>query len=191
MSRAYRVRVSETIRRTIKGEDHVGACLGLLEILPPEEMAALLREELKGRGFTERNGQLVRRGENGLTITVDSVEGTVEVRSESEQEVEVSAERTGHADSDWGKAGRARVEEALREELRGDLENRANARSAEAQAKATEQLEAGLLDLRGELDQVVNRVTAEALKRKAAMLGRIKEMTEDVEAGSVTIVLEV
>jgi hypothetical protein len=41
------------------------------------------------------------------------------------------------------------------------------------------------------LDQVVNRVTAEALKRKAAQMGRIKEMTEDPQAGSLTIVVEV
>ena len=32
---------------------------------------------------------------------------------------------------------------------------------------------------------------AEALKRKAASLGQIKEMTEDVESGSLTIKVEV
>ena len=59
------------------------------------------------------------------------------------------------------------------------------------QKKATDILEGALVDLRGELDRVVNRVTAEALKRKASRLGQIKEMTEDPEAGSLTIVLEV
>ena len=33
--------------------------------------------------------------------------------------------------------------------------------------------------------------TAEALKQKAAQLGQIKEMTEDPQSGSMTIVLEV
>ena len=55
----------------------------------------------------------------------------------------------------------------------------------------TDQLEAQLGDLRQELDQAVNRVTAEALKRKAAQLGQIKEITEDPQAGSLTIVVEV
>lgn len=191
MSRAYRVRVSESIRRTVKGEDHVGTCLDLLEILPPEEMSALLRDDLKGRGFKEEAGQLVRRGDNGLTVTVDTAEGTVEVRSEADEAVEIRAERIGTADQDWGEEGRARIENQLREKLREDLEKRVDGHTAEAQRKATEQLEAGLVDLRGELDRVVNRVTAEALKRKAARLGRIKEMTEDVEAGALTIVLEV
>jgi hypothetical protein len=55
----------------------------------------------------------------------------------------------------------------------------------------TDRLEGQLRDLRQELDQVVNRVTAESLKRKAAQLGQIKEMTEDPQAGSLTIVVEV
>ena len=46
-------------------------------------------------------------------------------------------------------------------------------------------------DLRRELDQDVNRVTAEALKRRAAQIGQIKEMTEDPQSGSLTIVVEV
>ncbi len=55
----------------------------------------------------------------------------------------------------------------------------------------TDKLEARLGDVRKEMDEVVNRVTAEALKRKAASMGQIKEMTEDPQAGSLTIVVEV
>jgi len=47
------------------------------------------------------------------------------------------------------------------------------------QTAVTDQLEAQLGGLRAELDQAVNRVTAEALKRKAAQLGQIKQITED------------
>ena len=53
-----------------------------------------------------------------------------------------------------------------------------------------DKLEGQLQDLRQELDEAVNRVTAEALKRKAAQMGQIKEMTED-ETGNLTIVVEV
>jgi hypothetical protein len=41
------------------------------------------------------------------------------------------------------------------------------------------------------LNQAVNRVTAEALKRKAAQIGAIKEITEDAQTGSLTIKVEV
>ena len=43
MSRAYRVRVRESVRHTVRAEDHVSTTLELLEILPREEMAELLR----------------------------------------------------------------------------------------------------------------------------------------------------
>ncbi len=55
----------------------------------------------------------------------------------------------------------------------------------------TDRLEGRLADLKTELDQAVNRVTAEALKRKAASMGRIKEIADDPESGSLTIVVEV
>ncbi len=191
MSRAYRVKVRESLRTTVRGEDHVGACLELLEVLPAEEMAALLAEELKGRGFAERNGRLARQGADGLTVLVDPCDGSVEVRSVLEEELSIEGERSGVADEDWGEPGRIRAERKLRGELIEELDKKAGKGSAEAQKKATDRLEAGLLDVRAELDKVVNRVTAEALKRKAGRLGRIKAITEDAEAGSLTIVLEV
>lgn len=192
MSRAYRVRVRESVRHTVRAEDHVSTTLELLGILPRDEMADLLRQELTGRGFHEegKGNPLVRRGD-GLTIEVDPSTGTVTARAEVAEEVEHHGEREGYADTDWGASGRERAEAALRERLRKELEARADRGDARAQKKATDLLEGALVDLRGELDRVVNRVTAEALKRKAARLGQIKEMTEDPEAGSLTIVLEV
>ena len=59
------------------------------------------------------------------------------------------------------------------------------------QGEATEQLEGALADVRKELNDAVNAVTREALKRKAAQMGEIKEMSEDPEAGSLTIKVEV
>ncbi len=192
MSRAYRVRVRESVRHTVRAEDRVSTAIELLEVLPREEMAELLRQELTGRGFREEGEgkALVRRGD-GLTIEVDPATGFVTARAEAAEEVEHHAEREGYADADRGKSGRERAEAALREGLRRELKARAGRGGGHVQKKATELLEGALVDLRGELDRVVNRVTAEALKRKAARLGQIKEMTEDPEAGSLTIVLEV
>jgi hypothetical protein len=198
MSRAYRVRVRELVRiqvresarQTIRAEDHVGATLELLEILPREEMAGLLRDELRGRGFRDEGGSLARR-DDGLTITVDPASGAVTVRAEHSEAIEVHGNRQLVVDADQSRPSRQEAERALRERLRTDLAAQAARRTGAVRKQATDLLEGALLDLRGELDQVVNRVTAEALKRKAAQLGRIKEMTEDPQAGSLTIVLEV
>lgn len=190
MSRAYRVTVRESQRRVVRAEDHVGTTLELLEVLPREAMADLLRWELLGRGFAAEGDQLVRRGD-GITVSIDPEEGCVTIRAETAEEVELEAIRRGYADEDHGERGRERAEAHLRQGIEEEFAGHAAKAAEKLQGRVTDRLERELAGLRGELDQVVNRVTAEALKRKAAQLGQIKELTEDPEAGSLTIVLEV
>ena len=57
MSRAYRITVKESDTRHLKAGDEICTQLEILEILPPEDMAALLKEELKKRGFDQRPGR--------------------------------------------------------------------------------------------------------------------------------------
>ncbi len=83
------------------------------------------------------------------------------------------------------------MEKELREQLVQSLEKQAQRQAADLQTQVTDRLERELRDLRPELDQAANRVTGAALKQKAAQLGQIKEMTEDPQTGSLTIVVEV
>jgi hypothetical protein len=190
MSRAYRISVRESIRRVVRGSDRVATRLELLEILPRQQMAEQLAEELRARGFADEDGELVRRS-GGVTIRIDAGDGTIVVESEIERNVEIEAEKQGYADEDFGRAGRKAAEKRLREELRKELEGKAERSAGKLDSEATDQLEAALGDLQGELDSVVNRVTAEALKAKAAQLGEIKQISEDAQSGNMTIVLEV
>ena len=79
----------------------------------------------------------------------------------------------------------------LKKEAEKEMGRQADAKTSDLQTKVTDRLVQHLNDVREELDQVVNRVTAAALKRKAAQLGQIKEITEDAQSGSLTIVVEV
>jgi hypothetical protein len=189
MSRAYRINVRETLNRVIRAEDHVSTQLELLEILPPEVMAQLLRAELEKHGFESAGDELVRE-KDGVVVTVDSKTGTVTVHAEASREVELKSERAGWAADVDGRSAK-QVRETARKELKKELEGRAGAERDRLQAQVTDRLEAQLGDIRKELHQAVNRVTAEALKQKAAQLGQIKELTEDPQSGSMTIVLEV
>ena len=54
MSRAYRISVKESETRNLKAGDEISTCLEILEILPPEDMATLLKNELKNHGFEEQ-----------------------------------------------------------------------------------------------------------------------------------------
>lgn len=189
MSRAYRIRVSESVRKVIRAEDHISTQLEVLDILPADQMADLQAEELVRRGFT-RDGDSVARTDGETTITVDLKTGTVTVKSEKDREVTVRGEKSGTSYDDFGpnaKDSKKKLAEDLIKELEGDVTQR----QEELQKQITDKLESQLADLRKELDQAVNRATAEALKQKAAQLGQIKELTEDPESGSLTIVIEV
>ena len=190
MSRSYRIAVRESVHRVLRAEDRVHTRLEILEVLPPEQMAGLLAGELKRRGFTPQGAVLVRKDDDGVTVTVDPQTGTVTVTAEAAEKVKVETEKEGRAYDDAGPSAK-QTREALRKEARKDLEKKAEAKTADLQSKVTDQLEGKLCDLRQELDQAANRVTAEALKVKAAQLGQIKELTEDPQTGSLTIVVEV
>lgn len=189
MSRAYRVTVRESQNRTLRAEDHVSTQLEVLEVLPPEQMAGLLADELERRGF-ERHGTRLTRQQEGVGITVETTTGTVTVTAETSEETTIQAERTDRAYDDVGPHAKV-VRENLKKQLEKDIEKRVGEKTARLQTKVTDRLEAELSDVRHELDQAVSRVTAEALKRKAAQMGQIKEMTEDPQTGSLTIVVEV
>ena len=190
MSRSFRIAVRECVNRVIKAEDSVSTQLEILEVLPPEQMAGLLSDELKKIGFEEEDGKLVRQECDGVIVMVDPTTGTVTVSAEGAETTKVDGELSGRAYDDVGPHAN-QVREQLRKELQKNLEKKVEDKTSELQGKITDKLEGELADLRQELDQVVNRVTADALKRKAASMGQIKEMTEDPQTGSLTIVVEV
>jgi hypothetical protein len=189
MSRAYRIRVKESLKRVVRARDGVNTQLEILGVLAPEQMAELLRRELAGRGFQAEGKKMVRT-QNGVKVAVEPETGAVAVTSELQDKVNLEKEKEVRVYTDVGPTAQ-RTKKQLSEGLREDLEKQAKERESDLQKKVTDQLEAELEGLRRELDQAVNRVTAEALKQKAAQLGQIKEMTEDPQSGSLTIVLEV
>ncbi len=134
--------------------------------------------------------EALSREQDGVRITIDAGNGAVTVRTVADKEVDLASEREARVYDDSGPH-REEAKENLRKLAQDDLENQAAEIQRRLRQEATDQLEAALADVRRELDQAVNRTTAEALKRKAAQLGQIKEMTDDPQTGSLTIVLEV
>jgi hypothetical protein len=184
MSRAYRIKISESLRRHIEVADGIQSKLEILDILPPEQTAALLERELAAAGFEQQeDGQWVRVDEDGVEVRVDPKESTVTVSASADCDVDISGERIVNAWAENDAATRERGRAGLRAELEGQAEER----EKDLQAKVTAELEGKLGDLRRELDQISNRVTVEALKQKAASMGEVQEVSEDSETGSLTI----
>lgn len=189
MSRAYRIKVSESLNKVIRAEDHVKTELELLNILPSDQMGELLAGALEKDGF-EREGDVLKKVDGDVTVTVDVKTGEVTVQASDCEELELKGQGEGRYYDDV-RGSKKQAEKQARDELKRTLEDDANAKEEVLQQKMTDQLERKLSDIRQQLDKAVNKVTAEALKQKAAQIGQIKEMTEDPEAGSLTIVVEV
>src|SRR5215475_10230027 len=116
MSRAYRITVKESETRHLKAGDEISTQLEILEILPPEDMATLLREELKKRGFDEQEDGTMVRKDGDLTVKVDPCSGEVTVKAETEEQVTVEAKREATGYNDVGpneKSLREKTKEAL------------------------------------------------------------------------------
>lgn len=188
MSRAYRVRIEESLKRIVRAEDHVSCQLELLEILPCEQMAQLLADELSKLGFAIE-GDTATRQENDVTIIVDLPSATVVVQAAADKQLDLKSTRTVHVLDDERRV--AETEVTLRAEVLDELSSKGQQAEALLQQQVTDELEAKLGDIRKELEGAANRATAAALKQRAAQLGQIKSISEDPEAGSLTIVIEV
>lgn len=184
MSRAYRISLSESVRRQVVVGDEVRAGLALLDVLPREEMAELLAAALRARGFADQADGTLRRVEaDGVEVVVDPLAGTVVLRREVAHQVEIAAEGEVRAFEETIAQAEAEARARLRETAEA-----AAAEDAEAARRAvTEQLEGRLGALTDALDGIVNEVIGAALKRRAAQLGEVTEVAEDEATGSLTI----
>lgn len=188
MSRAYRVRVEESLKKIVRAEDHVSCQLEMLELLPCEQMAQLLADELIKLGFAIE-GDTATRKDKDVTITVDLPSATVIVQSAADKAIDLKSTKVRQVVDDRRQIPEAEAQ--LREEVKRELEAQGQHVESLLQRQVTDRLEAQLGDIRKELEAAANRATAEALKKRAAQLGQIKSISEDPQAGSLTIVVEV
>ncbi len=184
MSRPYRLRVTETVRRHVVVEDGVTCGLDLLDLLPCEEQDAILAAELSRRGFSVKGGVGRRALEGGVTVEIDITERRVHVSHRREQTIEQT--KTSEI-----RSYKQEVSEEDRAQARAAASQALEAETEQERQKVTAELEASLADLRLELDDIAVKVTQEALRRKAARMGEIESITEDRESGSMTIRIRV
>ncbi len=186
MSRAYRIAVTETLRRHVVVGDHVKSKLGLLDVLPPEEMAELLERRLLEAGFEKGEDGKMTRETDGVVVEIDLLEQTVAVRVEGEVNLDLTLEGVGRSVQKTDE----KLEDQLRKQTKARLEEAAKKEAETARGKLTDRLEAALADIRPELDQLTNKVLGDALKQRAGQLGEIQEISEE-ENGSMTIRVKV
>lgn len=186
MSRAYRIRVQESLRRHVQVEDGVQSSLELLPILEKDRMRDLLAAELEKRGFERDGDHATRKTDGGIVVGVDLQSGEVTVTAEAEAHLDLETTRAGVVERSHVEQGAAR----LKAQAQAHLEAVAGAEEENLRRELTGRLEAALDDLKDELNQVSNRVTAEALKERAKELGTVEEVHEEAN-GNLTIKVRV
>jgi hypothetical protein len=185
MSRAYRISCSESRTEVVRVEDGVCTELEVIDVLPKEEMGELLAKELAERGF-EREGKMMRRIVDGVTIEVDLSKGSVTARVVEEKSVDASASQQRAVQQDTEEARRA-----LKEAVDRDIKRQIDAERGKMTDALAAKLEKALRDVKNDLDRASARATAAGLKVKASRLGEIEEVSEDPETGSITIKVRV
>src|SRR3954468_22332233 len=123
MSRAYRISVKESETRNLKAGDEISTCLEILEILPPEDMATLLKNELKNRGFEEQPDGTLTRKDGEITVTVDPCSGEVTVKAETAAKVDLEAKRDATGFNDVGSS-EAALRDRVKDQLKADLDKK-------------------------------------------------------------------
>ncbi len=180
MSKAYQIRVQETVRRHVVVSDGVETRLDLLDLLPAPEQNAMLGAELEKKGFRVEGDRAVRTEEDGVEIVVDLSTRKVWVGKHTERDVERVVDRIVlSATEKLTEKTRAAVVEAATSDI--EITRR------KEQRDLTASIERRLGDLRAELDAIVVAVTQQALKKKAAQIGEIESIEQDEETGSMTI----
>ncbi len=182
MSRAYRIRVSESVTKTVHVRDGLVFRLELLDILGRERMTALVVEQLQERGFEadESDGTLVRR-DGEIEVRVDPETGEVKVTLDASATITKRGSREARVyDPERGR-------ESAERGLRGELDGKIDEETTGLQAAVTAELERHIPALRKELDRASTAVVAEALKERARQMGEVEDVSENAETGELTI----
>lgn len=181
MSYAYRIKLPEATSVVV--EEGVWRPT-MMELLSPEEMEALAREALKGRGWDEDERGGLSREIEGVRCEVDPERLEVRARLSAE----VSARHTVVADSDDSAVARAQRVEA------GEREQAKKLRVAEELERRdlTRRLVALEPALRVELDAALHEAHAEALKVKASRMGEVRSISRtESESGALEVTIHV
>ncbi len=194
MSRAYRIRISETVERVVHVEDGVATTLELLPILPKERMSELLASALVGVGMIVEAGVAKRvdlSAQGEVTVAVELATGIVTVTVAKAEDVQVEGVAQRVLPERASVAHDAKIRDDLKRAAVALAEGEVARVTEDVRRAATEHLEGRLRDVRAELDRIVHGVTAAALKERASQIGEIEEIEEDAEAGTLTIKVKV
>lgn len=171
MSRAYRVQWVKASRR-VSADDAVKMDVDLLDVLPADEMRAMLRDALTEDGWQKRKDGSLTLSLDGVQVTLSSDGQTLEITHAEEKQVTATA--TSEKDA-------ARQLDSIAERAEQQLSEEAAKQLAKVEPKVRERFGKSL-----------QRAYVEALKKKAQTLGDVESVRETRnEDGEMELVIKV
>lgn len=190
MSKTYKCRIKKDIVESHRVSDEIEYNLGLLDILPPEEMEDIYKEAVKNSGGVEKEDKNLEISIDSITITIIPSEKKARVRISEEKKIAIHIDREEkvfeYSDSEV-KAQKKAEEKADREinaELNKQKEdhiNKVKKKLADSEEKVKEKLR-----------EISNEVHKNALRKKAGALGRINlDREEKLSEGDNRLTIEI
>jgi len=171
MSRGYQVQWVSA-KSCVEHSDHVEIGLSLLDILPKDQMGAMLRDELERDGWTKQADGTLQTVLDGTTVILDKDGTSVRIEKTASKDVSVRSTNADDADRQLTVA-----EERAKEQMGAEL---------------TKVLVKAEGDVRASVDKAVQKVYVEALKKKAASMGDITSIVEGQgENGALEVTIKV
>lgn len=165
MSRGYQVAWT-TVSSTVNETDCLELGVGLMGILPEDQMKAILREEMAKDGWTTQPDGSMTKTLDGIPMVLSPDACSVKVSRTAEAKVNARGQNERQADEELDRA-EENAKKALGEKL----------------AKELTALEP---KLQAEMNEAVQRVYKEALTRKARSYGTVESVQEGAD-GEITI----
>jgi FtsH ternary system-associated peptide len=194
MSQSYVIRVSASVSETVDAADKRTKSLQLTEIVPCDEQAEIIRNELRDRGWEEvegSEGQVWEKTDGKVRQRIDLESMTHEAQVELQRTLERERTITVRGDKDFEDPDerRAKEEASLQRAIAVTDEER-NEVHQTMQREIAETLDESEEARTEEVNEVIAAVYAESLKRKARRMGSVTEMRESQEGGEFELVIK-
>jgi len=194
MSQSYVIRVSASVSETVDAADKRTKSLQLTEIVPCDEQAEILRDELRDRGWEEvegSEGQVWEKTDGQVRQRIDLESMTHEAQVELQRTLERERTITVRGDKDFEdpEERRGKEEASLQRAIAVTDEERDEVHQT-MQREIAETLDESEEARTEEVNEVIAAVYAESLKRKARRMGSVTEMRESQEGGEFELVIK-
>lgn len=198
MSYPYRVKVKDSVVTVVSDCDSTTQTIALEQILTEPEMADLMKQALKERGFKEKGGVLEKKHQSGEVEVFDPSTMEVKTTLTLEEQVKLTEQtevRANRDDDRMSSKEKSDFEKKAKEDFRKKLETKVQKKAENIKSgmagKIATQLEKSKEKRTQTLREAIMEVYAQALKTKAASMGTVDTIEESGDGDEYELTISI